>query len=573
VVEKRYKNKIFAPSLSPNGKYLSVVKLDSINRSSLLLLSPKSGELIRELSIPENLFLITPSWSEENDLIYAVILGDKGKTIAKIDPLSGAIHYIFPFSTNEFTRPIERGHVLYYSASLDGIDNIYGYNIDNNKNYKLTSSRFGARDVQLSFDGTALIYSDYSANGYRIVSMPLKDALYTITDPAIPYHYGLADLISKQERGIPDFMDPDSTQYLSRRYSKLGNLFNFHSWAPVHVDTESEEIRPGLSLLSQNKLSTAITQLGYDYSTTNQTGKWVAKFDYTGLFPELKLDLSYGNEKSSYAQIINYTNSLGNVVRVDTQLIKFSYKILDIQSKINLPINLTHGKMYRYIQPEFQLGYTHLWQESSTPDNFFSGSVIPLTYRVYGYNLLKLSQGDLQSRFGQIIDLTYRNSPFGDRNFGNIWSTEGFLYLPGFARHNGIRVYGGYQKRNGAESTFSDLIDYPRGYSNIYSSELFTLRTDYVLPLFYPDWSLGKLSYFKRFSLRLFYDYASAIVPVNNDMNQYRYNFSSTGGEITTDCNLLRLSFPSKLGFRSSYLLGQKSFNFEFLFSVDLGSM
>ena len=49
--------------------------------------------------------------------------------------------------------------------------------------------------------------------------------------------------------------------------------------------------------MSQNKLSTTITQLGYDYSTANKTGKWVAKFDYTGIFPVLKLNVDYGRER------------------------------------------------------------------------------------------------------------------------------------------------------------------------------------------------------------------------------------------------------------------------------------
>jgi hypothetical protein len=321
--------------------------------------------------------------------------------------------------------------------------------------------------------------------------------------------------------------------------------------------------------MSQNKLSTTITQLGYDYSTANKTGKWVAKLDYTGLFPVINLKADYGRERSQYYQINNYTNSSGQIVRKDTQLINFSYKVLNINGGVRMPLNLSHGKMYRLVQPEFQVGFTRIWQEASNPQNLFRGTIIPLTYRLYAHNLLMLGHRDIQPAIGQIIDVAYRHSPFGDRDFGTIWSAEGTLYFPGVVRHHGLRIYGGYQQKHTSESSFTDLVSYPRGYPNLVNNQLFCLKSDYVLPLFYPDWSLGKLSYFKRISLRLFYDQAWAMVPVHNQNSENQINFGSAGGEFTSDCNILRLLVPAQIGIRTSYLMDLKSLNFEFLFSIN----
>ncbi len=116
------------------------------------------------------------------------------------------------------------------------------------------------------------------------------------------------------------------------------------------------------------------------------------------------------------------------------------------------------------------------------------------------------------------------------------------------------------------------VISYPRGQPNRVNNQLFCLKSDYVLPLFYPDWSLGKLSYFKRISLRLFYDQAWAMVPIHGQSNEYSLAFGSAGGEMVADCNILRLILPAKIGIRTSYLTDQKSLNFEFLFSVNLKS-
>lgn len=577
VTEKRYREKIYAPCLSSDGQYLAAVKVNNDNRCSIVLLSPQTGEIIKNMPLSNDLFIITPSWAENDTELLAIVLGKNGKSLAKINPFSGTINYLLPFTYNEIMRPVQRGNFVYYTSTIGGSSDIFALNLDDQTNFSVTSSRFGVRDVQATPDGKFLVYSNYTADGFKVVKMPLNKAHFNVSDPATTYNYVLADKLSSQEKGIIDFSTMDTTAFATKRYSKIANLFNFHSWAPVHIDSETEEIRPGVSLMSQNKLSTAVTQLGYDYSTADKTGKWVAKFDYTGLFPVLKLKADYGREKSQYYQITNHVNSSGQIVKIDTQLVNFSYKILNVTGIVNLPLNLSNGKMYRLLQPEFQIGYSQIWQDASTNKNMFRGTIIPLTYRLYAHNLLMLGHQDIQPAIGQIIDMTYRQSPLGDRNYGTIWSAEGTLYFPGLARHHGLKIYGGYQEKQVAESTFSDLISYPRGYANLASSQLFCLRTDYVLPLFYPDWSIGKLSYFKRFSLRLFYDQASAMIPIQNQrgvkIGENRYTFSSTGAELNADCNILRLMVPAKIGLRTSFLTNLQTLNFEFLFSVNFGAL
>ena len=573
LIENQYNYKIFAPCLSPDEKSLAVIKLDSLNRCSIVILSPTSGKIIKETLIPQNLFVISPSWAKDNSGLFAVVLGNKGKTLAKIDPLNGAINELIPYTYSEVQHPVQYGNWVFYTNTIDGTDDIYAFDLIGKKNFRVTTSRFGAKDPQVTSDGNYLLYSNYTSDGFKPVKMALNAANFKSTDPSTIFKYGLADQLTSQEKGIPDFTGADTTKYESLKYSKFGHLFNFHSWSPVHIDSETQDIRPGVSLMSQNKLSTAITQIGYDYSTTNKIGKWVGKFQYTGLFPVLKLDVDFGPEKSQYNQITRYTNSAGQTVRIDTQLINFTYHVMDITGKINLPLNLSHGKMYRLIQPEFQVGYSKITQESTAPSTFFRGSIIPLTYRLYAHNLLRLGTKDLQSRFGQVVDLMYRHSPIGDRNFGTISLASGTLYLPGVLKHHGLSFYSGWQQKTSAESTFSDLISYPRGCRTISNNQFFSLKSDYVLPLFYPDLSIGNFIYFKRFSLRLFYDYASAMVPIHGTNTQYRYNFGSTGGELTTDCNLLRLLVPAKIGVRSSYLNASHTMNVEFLFSINFNAL
>lgn len=573
ITEKKYRQKIYAPCLSADGLKLAAVKVDNDNRCSIVLLSPQSGEILKEIPMLKDLFVITPSWAENNSELFAVILQSKGKSLAKINSVSGDVGYLLPITYNELMRPVQHGNFVYYTTTINGSSEINTFNLNEKTNYSVTRSRFGVRDVQVTTDGKFLVYSNYTSDGFKVVKAAINAAQFKLSDPAASHNYELAEKLSSQEKETPDFSILDSTNYKSKKYSKSANLFNFHSWAPVHIDSDNEEIRPGISLMSQNKLSTAITQLGYDYSTANKTGKLVAKFDYTGLFPVLKVNADYGREKSQYTEIINTVNAAGQTIKKDTQLVSYSYKVLNLNGGISIPLTLSHGKMYRLVQPEFQIGYTRIWQDVSAPSNFFKGTIIPLTYRLYAHNLLMLGHRDIQPAIGQSFDAYYRHSPFGDRDFGTIWSAEGTLYFPGFVRHHGLKFYGGFQQRKASTSSFSDLISYPRGHANLVNNQLFSLKSDYVLPLFYPDFSLGKLSYFKRISLRLFYDQAWAMVRIQNHTSEYQITFASTGGELTTDCNILRLLVPAKIGVRSSYLTDQKSLNFEFLFSINFSAL
>jgi len=572
IYEHKYSEKIYAPCLSVDGKHLAAVKVDQNNRCSIVLLTPESGKIEKETTLAKDLFILTPSWSDDNTGLIAVVLGKEGKSLAKIDPYTGFVDLLMPSTYNELRRPVKRGNWVYFTGSIEGVDDVYALNLDSRKIYRITKSRFGVRDVQPTCDGKNLIYSNYTSDGYKMVKNQLVPFNYSAMDSVKSFNYILADKLNAQEKGVIDFSVNDTATYQSKTYSKLSHLFNFHSWAPVHIDLANDQITPGLSLMSQNKLSTAITQLGYDYSAISKTGKWVAEFDYTGFFPVFKLKGDYGREKSQYFEINTTRNLVSHVVSKDTQMVSFSYKILNINGIVNTPLNLSHGTWNRLLQPEFQIGYTQVWQDRLSP--FSNGNYILLTSRLYAYNTMQLSLRDLQPAIGQIIDLNYHSSPTEKGNSYPIWTAEETLYFPGLVRHQGLRIYSGYQHKQSAGNSSTDYIFYPRGYLNLQNSRLFCLKSDYILPVFYPDWSLGRLTYLKRISLRIFYDQAWATVPVNNQINNsYRVAFGSAGAEWTADCNFLRLYVPVKIGARTSYLISQRKIISELLLSVNFGAL
>jgi hypothetical protein len=571
LVEKTYKDKLYAPCLSPNGQSLAAIKIDQQNDCSIVLVDPQNGEIKRKIKLSRELFLFTPSWGDNNLDLYAIVLSNKGKSLAKISTLTGEVTLLMPYAYNELKRPVYAKNTIYYVSSATGIDEVYGLDLMSNQHRKLTTSRFGVRDVQLSTDTKSLLYCRYGADGFKVVKSSNNPGDGGLQDYTKSFTYPLAAKLSLQEHKSFNFSIKDSATYQGTPYSKFGNSLNFHSWSPAYVDLSNQELRPGVSVMSQNKLSTILLQLGYDYSALNKTGKWRAEFDYTGLFPVFKLRSDYGQENSYYYRVDTYNNLTTHTARKDTQKVAYSYHIMNLNGIVNLPLNLTHGKWNRLLQPEFQIGYKKMAQAAATP--IANSNSTWLTYRLYAHNLLQTSLRDMQPAIGQVIDLNYHYSTSGSSGIRSIGSAEGTIYFPGFFNHHGFRFYGGFQDKSTSVGYLSDYLSYPRGYMNFVNNRLVSFKSDYVLPIFYPDLSIGGLSYIKRIALRLFYDQGWATVPNHQNTINQNVSFQSVGGEWTADCNFFRLYVPTKIGIRTSYLVGQQTFVSEFLLSIDFGAL
>ncbi|MFK7982133.1 MAG: hypothetical protein AB8G86_19290 [Saprospiraceae bacterium] len=89
---------------------------------------------------------------------------------------------------------------------------------------------------------------------------------------------------------------------------------------------------------------------------------------------------------------------------------------------------------------------------------------------------------------------------------------------------------------------------YSRGYENAPNDETYRIAFNYALPLAYPDWGFGGLTYFKRIRANLFYDMGS--VKINGETS----NLNSYGAELIFDNTFLNL-MPISIGLRQSFLL------------------
>ena len=244
----------------------------------------------------------------------------------------------------------------------------------------------------------------------------------------------------------------------------------------------------------------------------------------------------------------------------------FSWSETNLEFEISLPLNLTTNKYIRSIKPKIGTTFKNIAHNNSTPEDFINGTVQTLEYKLSINNILKKSYRDIYPKWGQSIGLNYRNTPFGDNDLGSIKAVETILFFPGILRHQGIKIYSGIQKKENEHYRFSDIVDYPRGFSGLSSDELFSVSFNYKFPLICPDLSISSLIYLKRIKLNLFFDYA------DSKLDDENLNYRSTGVETTFDCHFLRIIIPFDVGFRTIYKPDNNSIGFEFMFLMDFSS-
>jgi hypothetical protein len=509
-----------------------------------------SGSIIKKIPTPANAFPMTPAWAGD-DLIIAVLVSEEGKTIAKFDVGTGKSKVLMSWDYTDISQAHYRAPYIFFTAAWSGISNIYALHMEEGSIYIVTSSRFGALDASVSEDGNDLLFADYSSDGFRIAKQALDPDSWIPLNEVTDQSVRLYEAIVSQEELVPPGSGIPASDAVVKKYSRIKNLFNVHSWAPLDINASNQDISPGISVMSQNLLSSSFLTAGYQYDLNEEAGKVYGTYSYRGWYPIIDLYADYGLRRQ-FAYLPEKT--------------EISWHETNLKAGLRLPLNLRRGKYYAGIQPSAYVnqGFRHLKPGSLV--SFKKADIFSVGYGLSMYRQIKTSYRDLYPRWGQSIGLYYRDTPLDYDNISYLAAGIASLYFPGIIRHQGLNVYAGYQYRISGYYKFSDIVSYPRGISGAEDRELFSVRGTYAFPIAYPDWSIGPVLYMKRICGALFYDYAVGLNPGGKNY------YNSTGAELLTDVHILRFIAPLELGVRCIYLPDQGSVAWNFLFGIGFDS-
>ena len=98
---------------------------------------------------------------------------------------------------------------------------------------------------------------------------------------------------------------------------------------------------------------------------------------------------------------------------------------------------------------------------------------------------------------------------------------------------------------------FRNQIPLPRGQSVSRYQNFYSMSANYTLPLWYPDIAAGPFVNFQRLRANVFYDYGFGRTILSGNENNQTY--SSIGGELKLDINILRFLPQFNVGVRYTY--------------------
>lgn len=571
VKQLTWKTRLMSASISPDGKSIAAVENTVDNKNNLILFDLKTNKITASIPVPGNASLQRPQWSADRSEITAISLTEKGEGIISYKPENQTWKTYLEEGYDDLQSAFLRNDTLFYVSSASGVENIFILNPEK-KSKRITNSQFGATDLMINGDN--VFFCDYTSSGNNICSISLKNASWHNPDVKDRSTY----LIEKIEPPEKNEMTPLMKQSLQPvRYRKWQHLFGFHSWMPLYADIEKLKsdptaIKPGFTLLSQNNLSTVITSLGYEYS--DKKHMFHSRIRWQGLYPVIESTLDYGDDN------IVFRTKTGARLD-DPELIKPELKF---SNTLSIPLTFSTGKFYQFFQPSISANYRNQYILYIKDDTICDYGQTEMAARLYFANYHKVAARDIYPRFAHILDLNYSFHPFDKDIYGSFLTLRTALYFPGLFRNNGIRFRYEADRQYVSQISMWNRINYPRGYRNIASENLYFLSADYVTPLGYPDLNVISLLYLTRLRADLFYDYASGTGNYHFDYNdsgslvfkeyiKKRETFSSFGVELLADFYVLRIPYMISAGIQASWQKGNSSPTIGWLFNIDIYGM
>ncbi|MBN2348263.1 MAG: hypothetical protein JXJ22_05470 [Bacteroidales bacterium] len=553
-----YRSRYFSPAINKNGNKLVCIETDTLNKYSLVFLDINTGKPIFKTNSPDNVYISQPYWHND-DLIVMLSLNHDGESIISYHPSSGEWNIILSPSFTDISQPINWNDYILYRASYSGIENLYALHIPTKKRYQITSSVFGAFDPATNQNGQMLAYSDYTLNGYRLSEIYLDTTSWIPFENVKSLTPGWAEKLSEKQNFNIQKDTLTIKKYKSHTYSRIGNLFNFHSWAPFYADYENfkfsdQSISPGFLLFSQNLLGTAISTLGYSYR--NGEHYIHPRFIYKGFYPVIEVSADIGGTPDIYKPLD--LELLPQKIATSRKYFITTY----------IPLNFTFNKYNNYIEPQLDIEFNN----SIYYDKGFQQNLVFVHLSLYYHRYLKLSYRDIIPKWGQFFYFTYTTSPTEDKYLGSLFSGYSLFTFPGFFKHHGFQLTGGMQIQHPKYFLYGiSRIAFPKGYDNYTTEKIYKTTAEYTFPVFYPDLSIGPLAYIKRIRSTLFADYVFGKhiygkpgIPRGSSASFYSY-----GLELLSDTHFMRFIFPVSIGMRFSFLPKENNFVPELLFSIN----
>lgn len=521
-----HRSRFFSPAPSPDGRQVAVVEVDLMGQYGLVVLDAATGGEVARQAAGTGVQYTQLRWMPGEQRIVAVRLDARGNGIVILDPWKKTEEEVLAPEHVSIARPFVAGGSVFFSSGIGGIENIHVIGLSDRQRVRLTDERFGAYDPVISTDGTELLYTAYTADGYRLRSLALEP-LRELSIPADTLGDMRFHLDAQRFEGNPTPVPASPPEYPVRTYHALTDgLFNLYGWFPVPSPPEY-----GLEVYTQNIMSTLQGTLGGAYNTNEQRLRSYLRFSYAALFPVIDGEWQHNGRRST------------SLIASGDSLVEFDSEWLEdkLSASVRLPFNLTQGTHNTTLS--LAGGYDHY--QVSLLDTLDLGTDQPVT-DAEGWHadlrfsrLQALARQFVQPRWGQTLALEHR---VADELHAERSMVTGRVFFPGVLRTHSFNVQGTYraEKVIDAYRFLNDKL-MPRGITPRPLEEIAYAQFNYELPVWYPDLATGTIAFFQRIRVNAFADMTRSRVAGTEE------DWITGGLEVGIDLRLMRLFQMSML--------------------------
>jgi hypothetical protein len=548
-------SRYFSPDLDASASRIVSIEIGENMLESVAILDAQTGEITQSFLSDAGLHLAYPRWLSDHEI---AVIGqrDEKQAIYLLDIQNGESSALTDQTVIQLSHLTAGQDHVFFSAGFDGVNNIYAVDANSREIWQVTNDPVGAFHSAVSADGSTLMYSVFRSGGYELRELVLDQSQWTLYD-------GRIFISGEIETIIPEIPDQE---FEIRKYSKARGLIFPHSLLP----TASDPVY-GLSLLSDNKLSTLSAEIGSFYDRIESQWTHLGSLTYAGWWPEIK---------ASGGRIHRELDLFNLDVRQDSLFTNFyreEFRENFGELEMSMPLNLSFGNWIQQMRLSGAYRYTSTEVDARhRTSGAFLDTIAPLnevaiprlapyekpfltdtdfgSWEVsFNYSLLqRRALQHLAPRLGVSTFVAFRQVIDDPLVSGKQAFLSATGYLPGFAATHHIYLTGIYQKQ-----ALTNNYKFPRGnpvsrgYDFVEGDEQYTVRFNYAFPVAYPDLALGPLAFVKRLKANVFYDYGKAKAGFPFDFER---DLNSIGLEASMDVRLFRL-LEVDWGIRYSYLL------------------
>ncbi len=550
-------DRYLAPAFDPRGEKIAAIHVDGSNNHQLHILSFATSELVFKFDNDENFKFRFPTWIDDKT-ICVVVQKNSRNAIAKVDIENGNLSTLTPFWDEQISYLTFKDGYVYFNGIFTGTDEIFALELGSGKIFQVSSTKFGATQPSISPDGSKIIYSEFTIDGYDLKLSSIDKTEWVLFSEGSPTTLDFYKSILTDFNPVKDVEDKT---FEKEEFKEL-NGFQLHSWFPWALPPSY-----GMQLFGNNTIRSISAIADYRYNQNEKTSSYGATIQYGKFFPVFEFGYEFSNRDRYVPIYEEQTDNNGNVTSATQLPLVQAWNENKAEVSMVIPLNLTKGNLFSWLW--LTSTYSNRWVEYESDqtgsDEAFGAMEFEVNYNIRKRRVIQL----VKSRLGFSLLSKYKRTINTSLNDSYYFQTTSRVFLPGLWKTHSFNVTADYKKEPyTAEYKFTDEFFYARGYGAIIHDEIYKLGINYEIPLIYPDLPLGPIVFVQRIRSNFFFDYSQFRINTH-DISEFRSDrrpelsgrfpgvngeLRSAGVEVLFDFRFIR-TLDMSLGFRYSYLL------------------